>query len=478
MCVCVCSEFTVHPRTSCCSHFLPFYVTTGDTDVLCTHTPDRFSMATWRPKTMRTSLTRSTARDKELVVQNPNHWMGLDSDVTLPRRSRNEARTDDEDVGAHAESHREGSVNKRSESTRDVSDMKRHAEYENDVGVRRNYDDTNFIDTKKRPREERSFSPPYDVETRPDPCPRPVDVNEDEEISTEETKRQKRECFRCGGRNHIAMVCTSAERDACNNPSLPKCSLCNGRGHAAGRCPTVVNANPCYRCRQPGHFARNCPYDLYGNDENSNMRAPFYNYNAHTYNDGPVDIHSSMTVGSTHRTGRTSPTYGATYGRRSDEEMHSRQIDGSDAAATRKCSLERSERVQREAIHNGSSSGRETFGSRARTHSSNVDVEAVHTNERSGSSWGGRSNMYNSFGTDGNTTHSPYTTTNMRAHSGRCFRCDQFGHWTKDCPRGPRDADPSACYKCGKLGHKSRECNACYLCFQVGHRKAACPNAR
>jgi len=94
----------------------------------------------------------------------------------------------------------------------------------------------------------------------------------------ERTKRQRGECFRCGGRNHIVLVCTSTERDAYKNANLEKCGACNGRGHSPDNCPTIVNANPCYNCRQQGHFARDCPYN--GNNQYHTKPKPLiYEYN-------------------------------------------------------------------------------------------------------------------------------------------------------------------------------------------------------
>jgi len=60
--------------------------------------------------------------------------------------------------------------------------------------------------------------------------------------------------------------------------------------------------------------------------------------------------------------------------------------------------------------------------------------------------------------------------------TGKCFRCNNEGHWTRDCPLKPPDSDPNGCYKCGRPGHRARDCNVCYKCMQPGHRAADCPS--
>ena len=95
----------------------------------------------------------------------------------------------------------------------------------------------------------------------------------------------------------------------------------------------------------------------------------------------------------------------------------------------------------------------------------------------------------------------------------QCYNCKQFGHTTKNCPKGiichkckqpghlgrdcpllshknkndneiNQNENPQndlKCYNCGKSGHKSNECpnkkgKFCYLCGKQGHFKAHCPN--
>ncbi|KAL4074090.1 DNA topoisomerase [Scleroderma citrinum] len=94
---------------------------------------------------------------------------------------------------------------------------------------------------------------------------------------------------------------------------------------------------------------------------------------------------------------------------------------------------------------------------------------------------------------------------NNASSSGRCFKCDQEGHWASACPTGgmpnrPKshgasksDTPAAACFKCGKPGHYSNVCptaiplrpdsraavpkkrggttsnDECLRCGQVGH---------
>ncbi|KAH9948967.1 DNA topoisomerase [Amylocystis lapponica] len=89
--------------------------------------------------------------------------------------------------------------------------------------------------------------------------------------------------------------------------------------------------------------------------------------------------------------------------------------------------------------------------------------------------------------------------------SGRCFKCDEEGHWANACPNQGLDAKrpksfgastsgtgvSGACFTCGEEGHFSSVCpkgaggsssksqgggNECFKCGQQGHYSNACPN--
>jgi len=38
----------------------------------------------------------------------------------------------------------------------------------------------------------------------------------------------------------------------------------------------------------------------------------------------------------------------------------------------------------------------------------------------------------------------------------KCFNCNGFGHWARDCPKKRNKGE---CYNCGEFGHQSRECS-------------------
>lgn len=59
-----------------------------------------------------------------------------------------------------------------------------------------------------------------------------------------------------------------------------------------------------------------------------------------------------------------------------------------------------------------------------------------------------------------------------------CFKCNQPGHFAKDC------TSEITCYNCSKVGHTSKECPnitnpesdmVCYNCNETGHSKRNCP---
>lgn len=106
--------------------------------------------------------------------------------------------------------------------------------------------------------------------------------------------------------------------------------------------------------------------------------------------------------------------------------------------------------------------------------------------------------------TGASTSVTRSTSQTNPSSSGRCFRCDQEGHWASACPTVKplstnshiSKGDASACFKCGKSGHFMNSCPAgpsrsdsgptgmkagtpsrgeCFSCGQSGHWTADCP---
>ena len=52
----------------------------------------------------------------------------------------------------------------------------------------------------------------------------------------------------------------------------------------------------------------------------------------------------------------------------------------------------------------------------------------------------------------------PKSQTTIAGGSGKspCYRCGQFGHWRKQCPR--KDLPPGPCPLCKREGHWKRDC--------------------
>ena len=86
-------------------------------------------------------------------------------------------------------------------------------------------------------------------------------------------------------------------------------------------------------------------------------------------------------------------------------------------------------------------------------------------------------------------TTAPKTTNDVSKarQLPRCYRCEQTGHFQRDCPERNRGSPSVRCFGCGELGHLKRHCPIsspstrggramalCLCCGQQGHWMAGC----
>lgn len=338
-----------------------------------------------------------------------------------------------------------------------------------------------------------------------------------------ENKRARQACYRCGGLNHIVSLCPS-ERNAIENLDAIICEGCDGRGHTKSVCPTVIGeGNPCYVCRLPGYFARDCPndarqdfnYEGYSGGSSTYRRRQRHAFGSsnrpHGYNDRGISEydyrHGDRARGEEDYS--MAGFYGTNrmYGGDSKALYDDRFSSGRNAGRTgggfawgsgfpgtgRYTDFGRYDPrdapggvADREAGHGHGyregMPGRPTGGYGSRYYAQYRANTTRHNEWSVGHGGYGDVSVYQSRG-----GFSRYGEVDVSSDfrqgrsmppffaSGRCFRCKGEGHRTKDCPQRPADADPNGCYKCGRLGHRSRECSACYNCFQEGHRAVDCP---
>jgi len=66
---------------------------------------------------------------------------------------------------------------------------------------------------------------------------------------------------------------------------------------------------------------------------------------------------------------------------------------------------------------------------------------------------------------------------------GACRKCNEEGHFARECPNVESAPRTGACHKCNEVGHFARECpksgppggGACHKCAEVGHFARECP---
>ena len=190
-----------------------------------------------------------------------------------------------------------------------------------------------------------------------------------------------------------------------------------------------MDSKQCYKCKKPGHIARQCNLVLDSGDANSSApRGRYFNNNTSSYNRNfqSNDFCSSG----------DNKDFGVFYG---GDLTHSNQHQpfnkrGSGSSRCFRCN--KSGHLARDCM--------ETAERCYRCNKAGHLAKDCENEVQSGS-------CYNC----GLVGHLQRECPKQTSKS--CYKCKETGHLAKDCPESESD-DDRTCYNCGKPGHISRDC--------------------